>query len=64
MTWEDVVKDYPNAADALLNDFNSSKNGEERLNDFKSMLHHLKEPGETHIRRTLKKLDERELNSK
>lgn len=64
MTWEDVVKDYPNAADALLKDFNSTVDSEARFNDFKNMLHYLQEPGETHIRRTLKKLDEYELNTK
>lgn len=64
MTWENVVKDYPNAANALLSDFSSTADGDERFNKFKSMLHYLQEPGETHIRRTLKKLDEHELNSK
>lgn len=59
MTWEDILNDYPNAAKALLDDFNNSKNSSERFNNFVDMIEHLQEPGETHIRRTLYNLNKK-----
>lgn len=61
MTWEDIINDYPNAAKALLDDFNNSKNSSERFNNFVDMIEHLQEPGETHIRRTLHNLNKNEM---